>query len=74
MSCEIGPKKGLDSTDAPELAGDNRVDGGVLAVDRNEGDVLCLDFARARGLQGRDRADRHLVVVGVNGRQLPGGR
>ena len=64
VSNATGPKKGLHSQRAAELAVDDGLNAVLLAVDGDDQDVLARLLAG--GLDGRDGAQRHLVVVGID--------
>src|SRR5215211_9430435 len=58
-----GPRVAFDA--GPELAVHDRLQGRLLAVDRDHGHVLAR--LAAGGLEGGDGPDGHLVVVGIDG-------
>ena len=68
MSNDAGPKRGLHSQVAAQLAVDNRLHSVLFAVDRDDQNVLARNLARR--FDRRDRAERHLVVVGVDDRRV----
>src|SRR3954452_21759482 len=59
-------RAGLDS--CPERPVENRVERGILAVDRDDGDILSR--LAPRFLKSSDGADGHLVVVSVDSSHL----
>ena len=64
VSKAFGPKRGLHSTVAKSSPASTAVRASLDAVDRDHHDVLARHLAG--GPDRRDRAQRHLVVVGVD--------